>query len=207
MPYIYIYIYIYICYFHPELSRNHRQPTTSRNIKQNRFQEVTSCELKIWVRARQKWDCNISTLLQSHHQTELSFSVSFPLNMQSINGGLSGICVYSSTYDVLYCLYLHCTLHHFKVVLLVVENMRILVYRLPFGQKDWGQSAKEPWKCHDISGKYFHGCRQDQGRGMVSHCGSLFWNRTTIDGAQVFVVRNGANLLLKWVSFCSIFLV
>ena len=40
------------------------------HIKQSRFQRITSCELKIQVRTRQKWDCNTLTLLQSHHQTE-----------------------------------------------------------------------------------------------------------------------------------------
>ena len=39
------------------------------NIKQNRFRKMTSCELKIRVRARQKWDCNISILSQNHHHS------------------------------------------------------------------------------------------------------------------------------------------
>ena len=47
---------------HIILAINH-QPTTWRNIKQNRFRKITSCEVKIQVRARQKWDCNSLTLL------------------------------------------------------------------------------------------------------------------------------------------------
>ena len=38
---------------------------------------MTSCELKIRVRARQKWDCNISTSLQSHQCNVLKRHVSF----------------------------------------------------------------------------------------------------------------------------------
>ena len=56
--------------FSTVLHSYYNQPTTLRNITQIRFRKITFCELKIRVSIKQNWDCNISTLLRSHHQTE-----------------------------------------------------------------------------------------------------------------------------------------